>query len=85
MESCGVGDGGGKGFHTEVAFFGKGLPNQPVFWPVIGSVDGSQPFEANTPSVIRNTAAAIPPILRYLLRFVTRTVFMDDIRILLDE
>ena len=80
-----MGDGGGNGFHAEVAFFGRVFPNHPVFLPVIGSVDGSQPFEANMPSVIRKMAAAIPPILRNLLRDWTGRVLVDDIRILLDE
>src|SRR5687767_456348 len=71
--SCGVGVGSGaaSGFQLLDAFFGSSFPNHPVLRPVIGSVDGSHPFDANTPSTSRNIATDTPIRAKSHLRFPT--------------
>lgn len=81
----GVGITEATGFQLLGALCARGLPNQPNRLPVIGSVFGSQSFEANTPRVISRMAAAPPRPIQSRFRSSADRVRMNGIRSLLFE
>jgi hypothetical protein len=78
-KGSGVGGGGDtNGFQLVGALFASGCPNHPVFFPVNGSVDGSQPFFAKAPSVTSTTSASVPVHAKSFVRFCAVGKFVRD-------